>query len=82
VVANRRKAILLGVGLDNDEHVRLTRGKNFRLVGGSHETHQTMREKCVKFDEKLEDRGKELGDLEHRELLDLAEECDMKIIER
>ena len=33
----KRPAAILGVGLDNDDgHTRLTRGKNFALVGGSH----------------------------------------------
>ena len=34
MVSEKRKALLLGVGLDNDDgEVRVTRGKNFRLVG-------------------------------------------------
>ena len=38
--------MLLGVGLDNDDgHGRVTRGENFRLVGGSHDTHQQMQER-------------------------------------
>ncbi len=80
MVRERRKAGLLGVGLDNtDEETRVTRGKNFHLVGGSHETHQSMQEKCIKFNEKLDDRGKELEDLERREFLDLAAECRMNV---
>ena len=80
MVLERRKARLLGVGLDHsDDEVRVTRGKNFHLVGGSHETHQSMQEKCIKFNEKLDDRGKELEDLERKEFLDLAAECRMNV---
>ena len=82
MVCRRVKASLLGVGLDNDDNcVRITRGKNFHLIGGSHGTHQSMQEKCVKFNEKLDGRGKELGDLERREFLDLAGECEMNVID-
>ncbi len=78
---NSKKAMLFGVGLDNeDEHVRLTKGDNFRLVGGSEETHEAMQEKCVKFNEKLTFRGKQLENLEKTEFFDLAAECEMNMI--
>jgi len=78
----RRKAKILGVGLDNDDgHVRITRSRNFHLVGGSQETHAGMQEKCVKFDEKLRDRGKELESLERGEFLDMAAECRMNVVD-
>lgn len=81
MVRERLKRILLGVGLDNDEgHVRITRGRNFRLIGGSQVTHESMQEKCIKFNEKLDDRGKDLEDLESHEFLDMAKECDMNIV--
>jgi hypothetical protein len=81
VVSDRRKAKLLGVGLDSkDEHVRLTRGKNFELYGGSQETHELMQEKCIKLDEKLKAKGKELGELDKSEFLDLAAECKMRVL--
>ena len=80
MVRRRAKKGLLGVGLDNeDEHVRVTCGKNFHLIGGSHETHESMQEKCIKFNEKLDERGKELGDLEQKEFLDVAAQCGMKV---
>ncbi len=81
MVRARLKANLLGVGLDNDDgHVRLTRGRNFHLVGGSHDTHQSMQEKCIKLNEKLDACGKELEDLETGEFLDLAAECRMNVV--
>ncbi len=73
---------LLGVGLDGtDGHARITRGENFHLVGGSRETHEAMQDKCIRFNEKLRDRGKRLEELERNELRDLAGECDMNFVE-
>ena len=75
-----KKAILLGIGLDgHDGHIRATRGKNFRIVGGSHDTHELMQEKCIKFGEKLKDRGKRLEQLGQTEFLDMAAECRMNV---
>ena len=80
MVSDRKKAKLLGVGLDNDDgHVRVTRGENFELHGGSKDTHESMQEKCIRFNEKLGARGKELGDLERGEFLDLAADCEMNV---
>ena len=74
------KKKLLGFGLDNkDGEVRITRARNFHLFGGSHETHQSMQEKCIKLNEKLSGKGKELEDLERQEFLDLAAECEMNV---
>ncbi len=81
MVQNHQKAGLLGVGFDNDDgHVRVTRGENFHLVGGSQETHEVMQEQCIKFNEKLSDRGKQLEELEKKEFVELAEECQMNIV--
>ena len=80
MVKPNRKAGLLGIGLDNtDGHVRVTRGDNFHLVGGSQDTHEAMQEKCIKLNEKLGQRGKRLEDLDRGELQDLAAECEMRI---
>ena len=76
----KRKAALLGLGLDNDDgKLRITHGPNFHLFGGSEPTHEQMQEKCIKLNEKLKDRGKELGELHRREFLELAAECDMNV---
>jgi len=81
VRAKRKKAKILGLGLDNDDgHIRITRSENFHLFGGSQDTHEGMQEKCMKFNEKLHDRGKELESLEHSEFLDIAAECDMNVV--
>ena len=80
VPETEKKAILLGIGLDNDDgHIRATRGENFRIIGGSADTHEAMQEKCVKFNEKLKVRGKQLEQLRSREFLDIAAECEMNV---
>lgn len=70
-----KKAGLLGVGLDaTDGEVRLTRGKNFAIVGGSEETHSVMQETALRLNEKLGRKGKELDDVEPHELRDMLTE--------
>ena len=77
----KKKAVLLGVGLDDDGgQTRITHGPNFRLFGGSEDTHEQMQEKCIKLNEKLKSRGKQLEDLHRQEFLDVAGECDMNVI--
>lgn len=68
----KKKAMILGVGLDTDGHRRITQGPNFALVGGTQETHEVMTEKAVKINEKLKIKGKHLEDLSHAEFDDLA----------
>ena len=70
---------MLGLGLDNkDGHKRLTQGKNFLLVGGSEETHEHMKETAIKVNEKLEKKGKSLGEISNEEFRDLLTECGEK----
>ena len=68
----RRKALMLGVGLDSDGHKRLTTGPNFILAGGSQETHEVMTEKAIKINEKLAAKGVQLEDVSHEEFDDIA----------
>ena len=74
----KRKAIMLGVGLDSDGHKRLTTGPNFALVGGSEETHAQMTEKAVKINEKLKSRGKQLEEVSREEFDDIAHEVGLQ----
>ena len=69
----RRKAWMLGVGLDSDGHKRLTTGPNFILAGGSEETHEDMTEKAIKINEKLAAKGKQLDDVTHEEFDEIAQ---------
>jgi hypothetical protein len=68
----RRKALMVGVGLDTDGHKRLTTGPNFVLMGGSKDTHEVMTEKVIKINEKLAAKGKQLEEVSHEELDDIA----------
>lgn len=73
----RRKAVILGLGLDSDGHKRLTTGPNFVLMGGSEETHEVMTEKVIKINEKLAAKGKQLDDASGEELDDIAHEIGL-----
>ena len=65
---------LLGVGLDHqDGHKRITKGEQFTLVGGSQETHERMTETVVKTFEDLRQRGKDLREVEPKELGDILQ---------
>lgn len=74
------KKILLGMGLDcKDGHVRVTKGKNFALLGGSEETHEEMQEKAIKFNEHLDKRKKDINDLSEKEFSDIAKVIGLKV---
>lgn len=69
--------LMLGLGFDAaDGEVRMTKGPNFRLFGGSEPTHERMQETCMRFNEELRRRGKSLEDIapeEAREIIRLVE---------
>ena len=71
----QKSAALLGVAFDNDDgHTRLTRGENFVLLGGSHDTHAVMQETAVKINEHLDRQGKRLEDVSVGELREICHE--------
>ena len=74
----RRKAILLGVGLDSDGHKRVTTGPNFALLGGTQETHEVLTEKAIKINEKLAAKGKALEEVSREEFDDLAQSVGLQ----
>ena len=74
-----QKKMLLGMGLDcKDGHVRVTKGKNFTLLGGSEETHGMMQEKAIKFNEHLNKRRKSIDDISEKEFKDIAKAIGLK----
>ncbi len=74
------RRVMLGLGFDcKDGHVRVTKGKNFRLLGGSEETHGVMQEKAIKFNEQLERRRKTLDDINEQEFRDIASSVGLKV---
>ena len=50
------------------------------LAGGSQVTHESMQEKCIKFNEKLRDSGKGLEQLDRQEFLEIAADCKMNVV--
>ena len=74
----RRKALLLGLGLDSDGHKRVTTGPNFVLLGGTEETHEVMTEKAIKINEKLAAAGKSLEQVSHQEFDDIAHSVGLR----
>jgi hypothetical protein len=75
-----KSAALLGLAFDADDgHTRLTRGKNFLLMGGSHDTHAVMQETAVKLNEHLDRRGKRLEDVPVAELRDICRDVAASI---
>jgi hypothetical protein len=73
----KRKAVLLGLGLDSDGHKRVTTGPNFALIGGSERTHEVMTEKVIKINEKLAKKGKALEEVSREEMDDIAAEVGL-----
>jgi len=75
--------MLLGMGLDcKDGHVRITKGENFRLYGGSRETHEMMQEKAIKFNEQLGKRRKTLDEINRKEFYDIARSVGLNVKEK
>ena len=59
--------------------MRITKGKNFRLYGGSKKTHGLMQEKAIKFNEHLDKRCKNLNTLSKSEFEDIAKKIGLEI---
>ena len=71
----KSQAHLLGLGLDCDDgHVRITKGEEFSILGGSEQTHEQMTETVCKTFEDLGERKKQLDQVEPQELADLLHE--------
>jgi hypothetical protein len=78
VARNNPKSLLLGLGFDNqDGQRRITRGDNFRLYGGSADTHSLMQEKAIKFNEQLRQKGKSLEEISRMEFQEIAEKIGL-----
>lgn len=70
------KSVILGIGLDSDGHKRITTGPNFKLVGGTEETHEVMTEKVIKINEKL--KGRALEEVSREEFDDIASSVGLR----
>ena len=77
------KKILFGLGFDSkDGHLRVTKGENFRLFGGSEETHEMMQEKAIKFNEQLNKRRKSLQSISEKEFKEISRAIGLKITDQ
>jgi len=75
-------SFLLGLGFDADDgHKRISKGKNFYVLGGSKPTHEMMREQCIKFNEELDKRHKTLDEIHQKEFHEIAEKIGLKKLE-
>jgi hypothetical protein len=73
----RIRATLIGLGFDGrDDDYHLTRGDQCLIVGGSEETHASLRETMLLMEDELDRMGQSLGDLDPAELADLAWRID------
>ena len=70
------------MGFDSkDGHLRITKGENFRLFGGSEETHEMMQEKAIKFNEQLDKRHKHLEEINEKEFREISKVIGLKMPE-
>jgi hypothetical protein len=75
-----KSAAILGLAFDNqDGETRLTRGKNFVLLGGSQDTHAVMQETAIKVNERLDQTGRRLEDVPVKELRKIFREVSESI---
>ena len=74
------KRLLLGLGFDCDDgHIRITKGQNFRLFGGSKKTHELMQEKAIKLNECLNKKKKSLDQIKPKEFYEIAEKIGLHV---
>ena len=78
---SKAQAVMVGIGLDQDGHKRVTQGPNFALLGGSKDTHEQMTEKAIKINEKLERKGKSLENVTREEFDDIAHDVGLRRVE-
>lgn len=78
----KKLALLLGLGLDNDDgHKRVTKGDNFVLLGGSKDTHEEMQDKALDFNSELHKRGRKLDEIDRDEFNEIADRVGMPVPE-
>ena len=77
------RSILLGLGFDSkDGHIRITKGKNFRLYGGSRQTHTEMQEKALKLNKQLDKRGKTLDQISQDDFYEIADKIGLTLLKK
>ncbi|MDP3979931.1 MAG: hypothetical protein Q8Q33_00805 [Chlamydiota bacterium] len=70
----KSRSIIMGLAFDHEDgHVRITKGDNFRLMGGSERTHEFMQEKAMDFNGELQKKGKNLDQISPEEFYEIAD---------
>lgn len=78
-----KSAAILGLAFDNEDgHTRLTKGKDYVLLGGSQDTHAIMQETAAKVTERLDKDGKRLADVSVQELRQVFRDVTDSLTER
>ena len=78
-----KSAALLGLAFDaKDGETRLTRGKNFVLLGGSAQTHSKMQETAIRINEELNKSGRRMEDVSLKEFRDVCYEVAKSLRDR
>ena len=76
----KRAKWLLGLGLDDPQgHLRLTRGPDFRLYGGSKPTHEKLQELTLKSRERLKRTGQTFATASERHIRATLDEVADKL---
>jgi hypothetical protein len=75
---SKHKREIVGIGLDSDGHKRIATGPNFKLAGGTQDTHEEMTEKVIRIKEKHQRRGKTLDEIEPRKFDDIAQSASLR----
>ena len=75
---SKHKREIVGIGLDSDGHKRIATGPNFKLAGGTQDTHEEMTEKAISIKETLQRRGKTLDEIEPRKFDDIAQSAGLR----
>lgn len=80
-MADRRERsslrVLMGFGLDSDDHARVTKGEDYVLLGGSENTHGRMQDEVERFRDVLHKMGTDLQRASHDEVREAAEESGL-----
>lgn len=80
---NEYKRTVYGFGLRaDDDHVRITKGDNFYLRGGSAASHSAMRAKIIEFNAFLRKKGVLLDDANDEQLLEAAQAAGFKFFKK
>jgi hypothetical protein len=75
---SKHKREIVGIGLDSDGHKRIATGPNFKLAGGTQDTHEEMTEKAIRIKEKHQRKGKTLDEVEPRKFDDIAQSAGLR----